>query len=126
MCSENFDSLANFRSTKSMGIVPFIISIALRILFTFFVFSDFCLFSFTHHDKTTNKKIKLRPLLTVQDDDFHDVMADPNIGSGKHCVVPKTKVYKLPQQLTTSASRLPPLVTSRKSSEEIEKAVTHL
>ena len=81
MYSEKFDSLANFRTTIIMGIVSFIISMALHILFTFLYFRYAPLrrlLSFTHHDKTTNKKIKLRPLLTVHDDDFHDAGHAPH------------------------------------------------
>ena len=69
MYSEKFDSLANFRTTIIMGKVSFIISRALHILFTFLNFRYAPvrrLLSFTHHDKTTNKKIKL-----FTNDDFH-------------------------------------------------------
>ena len=129
MYSEKFDSLANFRTTIIMCIVSFIMSMALHILFTFLYFRYAPLrrlLSFTHHDKTTNKKIKLRPLLTVHDDDFHDAMVDPNIGSGKHCVVPVTKVNKLHQQITTSTSKLQKRTTHSNPYDEIEQPITHL
>ena len=129
MYSEKFDFLANFRTTIIMGIVSFIISMALHILLTFLYFRYAPLrrlLSFTHHDKTTNKKIELRPLLTVHDDDFHDAMADPNIGSGKHCVVPVTKVNKLQQQITPSTSKLQKRTTHSNPYDEIEQPITHL
>ena len=72
MFSEKFVSLANFRTTIIMGIVSFIISRALHILFTFLYFRYAPLrrlLSFTYRDKTTNKKIKL-----FTNDDFHEAI----------------------------------------------------
>ena len=92
MCTEKFDS---FSTTKIEGIGSFIIQMAHHILFKSLYIRYVSLrrlLLFTHHDKTINEKVKQGPLLLVHSDDFHDSMADPNIGSGKHCVVPKTKV----------------------------------
>ena len=124
-----FDRLANFRTTIIMGLVSFIMSMALHILFTFLSFRYAPLrrlLSFTHHDKTTNKKIKLRPLSTVHDDDFHDAMVDPNIGSGKHCVVPVTKVNKLHRQISPSTYKLQTRTTRSNPYDDIEQPITHL
>ena len=91
MYTEKFNSFANFRTTVIMGIVSFIISMALHILFTFLSFRYAPLrrlLSLTHFDKTTQKKTKLRPLLTVPDEDFFDVQGHPKVQGGKYCVVP--------------------------------------
>ena len=56
MYTEKFNSFANFCTTVIMGIVSFIISMALHILFTFLYFRYAPLrrlLSFTHFDKTT-------------------------------------------------------------------------
>ena len=53
-------------------------------------------------------------------------MADPNIGSGKQCVVPVTKVNKLHHQITPSTSKLQPLTTRRNPYDEIEQPITFL
>ena len=79
MYSGQLDSLAYFRTTIIIGIVFFIISMALHVLFTFLYFRYASLRrvpSFTHHAKVRNKKIKLRSLLTVRDADHHDGRTD--------------------------------------------------